>query len=204
MTTWQCREHIIITLSIFPSPLIEKSTLAVSHQQTCLRRLYHFLCLLVCVCVFFSEYLTCCHFSDFFFDLFTWVYKWALRFLPDLYFSPLSLSANTIGIINVAPTVDMIENLGMENVYWTAAHLNMMSNDTFLTCVETLGAIPGYNTDQLSVLIKKATEVQWRQWRLDLFIQGPQDSAVIAELFSHMFWFVFVHYSPMCHNNFTW
>uniref|UniRef100_A0AAQ6IFS3 Otoancorin n=2 Tax=Anabas testudineus TaxID=64144 RepID=A0AAQ6IFS3_ANATE len=66
--------------------------------------------------------------------------------------------ANTIGIINVAPTVDMIENLGMENVYWTAAHLNMMSNDTFLTCVETLGAIPGYNTDQLSVLIKKATE----------------------------------------------
>lgn len=56
----------------------------------------------------------------------------------------------------------MIEKLGMDNVYWTAAHLNMMLNETFLTCVETLGATHGYNSAQLTVLIKKATEVQWR------------------------------------------
>lgn len=90
----------------------------------------------------------------------------------------LSLSASSINA--EAPTVDMIENLGMDNIYWTAAHLNMMSNDTFLTCVETLGAIPGYNADQLTVLVKKATEVQI----LDLFILGAQDSPRCSDTFS--------------------
>ncbi|KAK2844585.1 hypothetical protein Q5P01_011244 [Channa striata] len=58
-----------------------------------------------------------------------------------------------------APTVDLIKSLGMDNVYWTAAQLNMMSSHTFLSTVEILGAIPGYDTVQLAVLVKKATEV---------------------------------------------
>lgn len=54
----------------------------------------------------------------------------------------------------------MVENLQENNVYWTPAQLTMMSNDTFLTCVEVLGAIRGYNAEQLAVLSKKAAQVQ--------------------------------------------
>ncbi|XP_039973328.1 otoancorin [Xiphias gladius] len=57
-----------------------------------------------------------------------------------------------------APTVELIEELGMNNVYWTAAQLDMMSKHTFLATVEILGAISGYNADQLAILSKKATE----------------------------------------------
>lgn len=56
----------------------------------------------------------------------------------------------------------MIEELGMGNVYWTAAQLDQMSAETFLATVETLGAISDYRADQLAVLSKKATQVQWR------------------------------------------
>lgn len=60
------------------------------------------------------------------------------------------------------PTQQRIEELGMKNVYWTAAELDIMSKDTFNATVEILGAIPDYSADQLAVLSKKATEVQWR------------------------------------------
>ncbi|XP_067365180.1 otoancorin [Channa argus] len=63
------------------------------------------------------------------------------------------------GINGEAPTVELIKTLGMESVYWPAEQLNMMSNDTFLPSLETLGAVSGYDADQLAVLIKKATEV---------------------------------------------
>ncbi|XP_044065278.1 otoancorin isoform X2 [Siniperca chuatsi] len=56
------------------------------------------------------------------------------------------------------PTVELIEELGMDNVYWTNAQLNQMSGETFLATVEILGAITDYNADQLAVLSKKATE----------------------------------------------
>lgn len=58
------------------------------------------------------------------------------------------------------PTEALIEELGMDNVYWTAAQLGKISNDTFLATVEILGAIPGFSADQLAVLSQKATEVK--------------------------------------------
>uniref|UniRef100_A0A4W6FUI4 Otoancorin n=1 Tax=Lates calcarifer TaxID=8187 RepID=A0A4W6FUI4_LATCA len=56
------------------------------------------------------------------------------------------------------PTVQLIEELQMENVYWTAAQLDLMSKDTFLATVEILGSICNYNADQLAVLSKKAAQ----------------------------------------------
>lgn len=120
------------------------------------------------LCRIFWKLFTCFQIGDGFFHLFIGTCDSDLIHITYLLHVRLllSLSANSSsGSINVeTPTVDMIENLGMDNVYWTAAQLDMMSNYTFLTCVETLGAIPGYNADQLAVLIKKATEVQRRHW----------------------------------------
>ncbi|XP_030604953.1 stereocilin-like [Archocentrus centrarchus] len=56
------------------------------------------------------------------------------------------------------PTKELVEELGMDNVYWSAAALNMMSNSTFLATVEILGEIPDYSADQLAVLGRKAAE----------------------------------------------
>ncbi|XP_035528068.1 otoancorin [Morone saxatilis] len=56
------------------------------------------------------------------------------------------------------PTVELIEELGMDNIYWTAAQLDQMSTETFLATVETLAKIPDYSADQLAVLSKKATK----------------------------------------------
>lgn len=60
----------------------------------------------------------------------------------------------------IDPSEKLIEELGMNNVYWTAPKLEMMSNSTFLATVETLGAIPGYSADQLHVLSNKGVQVQ--------------------------------------------
>lgn len=69
------------------------------------------------------------------------------------------------GTINAkAPTVELIEALGTENVYWTAAQLELMTADTFKATVDTLGEITGYSAAQLAVLSQKATEVEWRHW----------------------------------------
>ncbi|XP_026039811.1 stereocilin isoform X4 [Astatotilapia calliptera] len=56
------------------------------------------------------------------------------------------------------PTENLIQELGMDNVYWSAGELDKMSNSTFLATVEILGEIPNYSADQLAVLSKKATE----------------------------------------------
>nr|XP_046256838.1 otoancorin [Scatophagus argus]XP_046256839.1 otoancorin [Scatophagus argus]XP_046256840.1 otoancorin [Scatophagus argus] len=56
------------------------------------------------------------------------------------------------------PTVELIEELGMNNVYWRAEQLDQMSVETFTATVETLGKISDYSADQLAVLRKKATE----------------------------------------------
>ncbi|KAG7234207.1 hypothetical protein INR49_005526 [Caranx melampygus] len=56
------------------------------------------------------------------------------------------------------PTVVTIEQLGMDNVFWTAAELDKITNATFIETVEILGDIPNYKADQLAVLRKKATE----------------------------------------------
>ncbi|XP_011483575.1 uncharacterized protein LOC105355935 isoform X1 [Oryzias latipes] len=58
----------------------------------------------------------------------------------------------------IDPSEKLIEELGMNNVYWTAPKLEMMSNSTFLATVETLGAIPGYSADQLHVLSNKGVQ----------------------------------------------
>ncbi|KAG7475667.1 hypothetical protein JOB18_035395 [Solea senegalensis] len=66
------------------------------------------------------------------------------------------------------PTVMTIRVLGKNNVYWTAAQLDKMSNETFLAIVEILGAIPDFNEQQLAVLTKKAIQAfgpvsQWTE-----------------------------------------
>ena len=60
------------------------------------------------------------------------------------------------------PTVEMIENLGMNNVLWTKEQLEQMADETFNETVETLGNVSEYNDDQLGALRKKAIKVQWR------------------------------------------
>lgn len=59
-------------------------------------------------------------------------------------------------------TVDLIEELGMDNVYWTYTQLALMSNETFLDALETLGAVSDYKSDQLAVLSRRVTEVRRR------------------------------------------
>ncbi|KAM3613542.1 uncharacterized protein V6R79_001145 [Siganus canaliculatus] len=54
------------------------------------------------------------------------------------------------------PTVEMIENLGSANVNWTAAQLDLMTDETFTATVEILGDIPDFDEDQLRVLSTKA------------------------------------------------
>ncbi|XP_034409927.1 otoancorin-like [Cyclopterus lumpus] len=56
-------------------------------------------------------------------------------------------------------TVELIEELGMNNVYWTRTQLAHMSDETFLTTLETLGAVSDYGADQLDALSTKAVEV---------------------------------------------
>ncbi|XP_041843600.1 otoancorin [Melanotaenia boesemani] len=67
-------------------------------------------------------------------------------------------NGNESGVNATEPTEALIEELGMENIYWTPAQLHMMSNSTFLATVEILGRIPGYSAEQLDVLRKKAIE----------------------------------------------
>ncbi|XP_032413999.1 uncharacterized protein otoa isoform X1 [Xiphophorus hellerii] len=57
------------------------------------------------------------------------------------------------------PTEAVIEELGVDNVFWTPADLDLMSNRTFLAAVDMLGSVPGYSSDQLKVLYRKAVEV---------------------------------------------
>ncbi|RVE62701.1 hypothetical protein OJAV_G00159600 [Oryzias javanicus] len=68
----------------------------------------------------------------------------------------VSGSGSAVSVIE--PSEKMIEELGMNNVYWTAPKLEMMSNSTFLATVEILGAISSYNTDQLHVLSNKGVQ----------------------------------------------
>ncbi|XP_020497597.1 otoancorin [Labrus bergylta] len=56
------------------------------------------------------------------------------------------------------PTAEMIEELQSHNVFWTHADLEKISEETFVTTVETLGDVLDYSQDQLDVLSDKATE----------------------------------------------
>ncbi|XP_029928661.1 otoancorin [Myripristis murdjan] len=60
---------------------------------------------------------------------------------------------------DLAPTVESIEELNEANVYWSPTQLDEMTEETFTTTVETLGAIPDYSSDQLDALQKKAVKV---------------------------------------------
>ncbi|XP_029307996.1 otoancorin [Cottoperca gobio] len=55
-------------------------------------------------------------------------------------------------------TVEMIEELGMNNIYLTAAQLDGMSDTTFLATLETLRTVSGYKADRLAVLRNKAVK----------------------------------------------
>ncbi|KAM4735242.1 otoancorin [Anableps anableps] len=56
------------------------------------------------------------------------------------------------------PTEAVIEELELDNVFWTTAELELMSNSTFLATVDILGLVPNYSSDQLEVLCRKAVE----------------------------------------------
>ncbi|XP_047196884.1 otoancorin [Hippoglossus stenolepis] len=56
------------------------------------------------------------------------------------------------------PTISLMEELEMDNVFWMPAQMDKMSIDTFVSTVETLGRVTDYNADQLNMLGKKATE----------------------------------------------
>ncbi|XP_040923714.1 otoancorin isoform X2 [Betta splendens] len=66
--------------------------------------------------------------------------------------------ASSSSVDGAAPTVKVIDTLEANNVYWTPAQLDLTPNDAFLSCVELLGSVPGYNAEQLAVLSKKATQ----------------------------------------------
>ncbi|XP_043974208.1 uncharacterized protein otoa isoform X2 [Gambusia affinis] len=57
------------------------------------------------------------------------------------------------------PTEAVIKELGVDNVFWTPAELDLMSNRTFLAAVDILGSVPGYSSNHLKVLYRKAVEV---------------------------------------------
>lgn len=79
------------------------------------------------------------------------------------YFSPvICLSLSLVFDGGEELTVELIEKVGQDNVYWTVDQLAGMSNKTFFATLETLGAITDYSADQLAVLSEKAAEVQWR------------------------------------------
>ncbi|XP_060937790.1 otoancorin [Limanda limanda] len=56
------------------------------------------------------------------------------------------------------PTILLVEALEMGNVFWTPAEMDKLTEETFVTKVETLGRVPDYSAEQLSILRKKATE----------------------------------------------
>ncbi|CAJ1062256.1 otoancorin [Xyrichtys novacula] len=56
------------------------------------------------------------------------------------------------------PTTELIEELKSNNVFWEAAQLKLMSRETFTETVDTLGDVPDFRADQLSVLSQKAIE----------------------------------------------
>ncbi|KAM4567908.1 otoancorin [Fundulus diaphanus] len=56
------------------------------------------------------------------------------------------------------PTQTVLEELGPNNVFWTPTKLQQMSSSTFLATLDVLGSVPGYSSDQLRVLYKKAVE----------------------------------------------
>lgn len=56
------------------------------------------------------------------------------------------------------PTVELIRELGKQNVYWTPEQLDAMTLQTFTETVEVLGDVSNYSPQQLAVLSKKATE----------------------------------------------
>lgn len=58
------------------------------------------------------------------------------------------------------PTEAVIKELGVDNVFWTPAELDLMSNRTFLAAVDILGSVPGYSSNHLKVLYRKAVEVK--------------------------------------------
>lgn len=57
------------------------------------------------------------------------------------------------------PTVQLIEELELANSYWPAEQLELMSPETFVMSLETLGNVP-FSTAQLDVLRKKVDMVQ--------------------------------------------
>ncbi|XP_030014229.1 otoancorin [Sphaeramia orbicularis] len=57
------------------------------------------------------------------------------------------------------PTVELIERLGMNNVYWSMEQLKAISPEIFTATVQTLGSVPDYDHKKLAVLNRKAVQV---------------------------------------------
>lgn len=71
------------------------------------------------------------------------------------------MSVKTRSILDIKlPTLDLIGDLGLGNVFWQPEELDLISKDDFAVSVGILGNVPDFSADQLDVLAKKATEVE--------------------------------------------
>lgn len=57
------------------------------------------------------------------------------------------------------PTVEIIKQLGQNNVFWTSQQLDLMAPEVFRKTVETFGSIPDFNSEQQTKLKAKAIQV---------------------------------------------
>lgn len=57
------------------------------------------------------------------------------------------------------PTVELIKELGQNNVFWTSQQLDLLAPEDFRATVETFGSIPDLNSEQLATLKAKAVQV---------------------------------------------
>lgn len=55
--------------------------------------------------------------------------------------------------------MELIEQLGKGNVFWSKKQLELMSPETLNATVETLGNVPDFNQDQFTELKNKAVQV---------------------------------------------
>lgn len=70
----------------------------------------------------------------------------------------------------VIPTVQLIEDLEEDNVFWTPDQLGKMTIETFKETADTLGSTTDYSKEQLIVLRDKVVEVRRKTLGLDQLI----------------------------------
>lgn len=90
-------------------------------------------------------------------------------------FLTVSASVTVVPTLSI-PVVSVIEDLGLDNVYWNPTQLYRMSVQTFKDALSTLGEITNFSAEQLSALRAKTLEVHFT-----LLLRNKQ------WMFSHMY-----------------